>query len=284
MGSKTSTQTQASSTSSAPWAPAQAGLKDILNRASTLGNDQSVWRPTFSENTTGGVAALGALGTGPQWSADTMRGVAGHATAGMGTGTDQMTATARGDYLNANPYLDAVINRSMGNTADKVNAQFSAAGRYGSGAHTGVLTQELGGIDAQARLANYGQERSNQLAAAQGLGALGMEGARLAPAADTAAAQQIGYQLSAGQMQDEMDQQLRMSPVQAAEWQAGITRPIAGLGGTSNTTGTTTMVQQPNRGQQILGGIMMGGSLLAAPYTGGQSLSMFGRGAGMMGV
>lgn len=276
-----SKKTETTQQERAPWAPAQAGLQDVLDRSRTLAGDTSVWTPTYSSGTTDGVRRLGEFGAGPSFGANTMRGVIGNATAGMGAGTGQMEATARGDYLNSNRYLDPVLSKIMQETGDRVNAQFSAAGRFGSGAHTGVLTQELGGLDAKARLDNYMQERQNQINAAGNLSSLGMQGASMAPQVDAAAAAQIGYGLQAGQMQDAMDEAKRKAGVNAVNWQAGITTPIAGLGGTSS--GTTTSTNTPSMGQQIMGGAMMGASILGAPFTGGASLAGLGAGASMFG-
>jgi hypothetical protein len=254
MGGSTKTQ----STSAAPWQPAQAGLQSVLDRAQSIGGDSSIWTPTYSANTTGGVAALGNLGSQPSFGAGAIKNAVGQTQAGMGAGVDALTNSANGSMLNANQYLDPVINKALQDTADKVNSQFSAAGRYGSGAHTGALTRELGGLDMNARLSNYQTERGNQMAAANSLGSLGMQGAQLAPGADQAAAQMTGYQLQAGQLQDAMDQARRMAPATAAQWQAGLTTPIAGLGGTQ--TGTTT--QNPSTAGMIAGGGMMGLGLL----------------------
>jgi hypothetical protein len=43
-----------------------------------------------------------------------------------------------------NPYLDAMYDQAAGKVAGSVNSNFSQAGRYGSGAHTGALTEGLG--------------------------------------------------------------------------------------------------------------------------------------------
>lgn len=70
-----------------------------------------------------------------------------------------------GKYLNGNPWLDANVNAAIGDAANTANAQFSSAGRYGSGAHSGVLASKAGGISAQMRGANYDAERERQMQA-----------------------------------------------------------------------------------------------------------------------
>jgi len=253
-----------------PWAPAQSGLKDILAKAQTLGGNMDIWTPTYSNATTGAVNALGQLGQQPSFGAETIRNAVGGATTGAGIGQNQLQQTASGNYLNSNPYLDAALGYAGQNTADMVNSQFSGAGRYGSGAHTGALTRELGGLYSNAMMSNYNTERQNQLGAAGTLNQSGLAAAQMAPTVDAAQAQQIGYGLQAGQMQDQMAQAQRMAPINGLNWQTGVTAPIAGLGGTSN--GTTTSSTTPSMGQQIMGGVGMGLGLLTTPMTGGASL------------
>ena len=250
MGGSKQTQT----TNRQPWEPAQAGLKGVLEKANTLGNNMSIWTPQYSQDTQAGINQLANLGASPSFGGGTIRNVVGQTSGGMGTGYDTLMSTARGDSLTSSPYLDQVLGKSMQDAADKVNAQFSASGRYGSGAHSGVLSRELGGIEANARLGQYQQERQNQLNAAQLLGNLGLQGAGLSTQADQADANQAGLQLQAGQLRDAMGDATRMAPVNAAEWQAGLINPIAQQGGTE-TTGEvriTSDVTKPMAGKHLL--------------------------------
>lgn len=65
-----------------------------------------------------------------------------------------------------NPGLQSIIGRMNRDVTDQVNSQFSMAGRYGSGAHTGVLTDRLADAEGNILYGNYAQERANQGAAA----------------------------------------------------------------------------------------------------------------------
>lgn len=255
--SKTETQNQTRD----PWAPAQPGLKDILSKAQTYGADQSIWNPTFSSNTTSGIAGLGQLGQQSSFGAGTIRSQVGADQMAGGVGRDELSKTASGGYLNGNPYLDSVLSKSSQDTADQVNAQFSGAGRYGSGAHTGVLAREIGGLNQQARLGEYDKERGYQVNAAGSLNGQGLQSAALSPTADSADAQQQMLQIQAGQMQDQMAQAQRQAPIAGLNWQTGVTAPIAGLGGTAN--GTTTTSQSPNIASMVLGGGMMAAGALS---------------------
>lgn len=275
-----SSKTETTNQTRNPWEPAQPGLNDILSKAQQYGNDASMWTPTYSANTTGGVTALGQLGQSASFGGDTTRAVVGQTTQGGQVGQNQLQKTANGDYLNANSYLDPVIQRSLEDTANMVNSQFSGMGRYGSAAQTDALTRQLGGIEMNARLQNYGAERGYQNQAANTLQSASLQGAQIAPNADAADAQRVAQQMAAGQYQDQMDAAIRQAPIQATNWQAGITDPIAALGGTMN--GTTTTSQSPNIASMLLGGAMMaGGAMTGSP---GMAMSGLGQlGGGMSG-
>ena len=75
-------------------------------------------------------------------------------------------STMNGDYLNNNPYLDQMFQQGADKISGNVNAQFSGAGRTGSGAHAGRLAEEQGDLFNNIYGGQYQQERKNQLAAA----------------------------------------------------------------------------------------------------------------------
>jgi hypothetical protein len=66
--------------------------------------------------------------------------------------------TVMGKYLDGNPYIDSMIGR----TNAGVNANFSSAGRYGSGAHQGYLAEAGNAL----RYQNYNDERGRMMQAA----------------------------------------------------------------------------------------------------------------------
>lgn len=101
--------------------------------------------------------------------------------------TAMLQGTANGDYLNSNPYLEAQIKRAndpliqeyMTKVAPGIDSQFAAGGRMGSGAFAqtrnnsdktlaNALADQTAGIMAE----NYANERQNQLAAQNSIGAL----------------------------------------------------------------------------------------------------------------
>ena len=78
---------------------------------------------------------------------------------------DMLMQTARGDFLNAtNPFLSSALQPAI----DRIQGQFSRAGRLGSGANMAAMTSALAPVFAQ----NYATERRNQLAAQRAIGNL----------------------------------------------------------------------------------------------------------------
>jgi len=75
-------------------------------------------------------------------------------------------STMNGDYLNNNPYLDGMFQQGADKISGNVNAQFSGAGRTGSGAHAGRLAEEQGDLYNNIYGGQYAAERKNQLGAA----------------------------------------------------------------------------------------------------------------------
>lgn len=258
-GSKKTETTQATRD---PWAPAQPLLNDVLGQARTLGNDVSNFTPTYSDATRAGVAGLQGVAGNPLAAEGANRTLADGTLGGYGAGRDQLMRTASGQMLGqgGNPYLDQVLQTARQRAADSVNGQFSGAGRYGSGAHTGVLADRLGAIETDARMKDYNTERANQLAAANTLHSTGLQAGQFAGATDAAALQRQQIMLQAGGLQDQMDASIRQAPMQAAQWMAGLGTPIAGLGGTQNSTSTSTT--PANVGGMIGGGLMAGLGLM----------------------
>ena len=272
MGNKPATTTTTQSQSRSPWAPAVKPLKEIISGASSLAGNVSNFTPIYSDLTNQGIQTLASAGMNGSAAQDALGQVVPGSTAGFNTGLGQLQSVASGQMLNANQYLDPVLKAAMDETASKVNSQFTAAGRYGSGAHTGALTSALGTLENQARLANYNTERGAQDTAAKTLYGGGFQGGALGTTLDQASLFPAQTQLAAGSLMDQQANAKRLAPMQALEWQAGITNPIANMGGTSNSTGTSQTVQPTNPLTQALGVAQMGLGLLSAPMTGGASL------------
>jgi len=86
----------------------------------------------------------------------------------VGASQDYFSDVISGKYLDptSNPGLQSVLDRNARDVTGQVNSQFSMAGRYGSGAHDGVLTRELADSNGAILADAYNRERANQGAAA----------------------------------------------------------------------------------------------------------------------
>jgi hypothetical protein len=262
MGNKPSTTTTTQNATKNPWEPTVAPLTGIVNQAQALAGYVDNFTPQFGDLTRQGIASLGNLANaGPTQGNQALSNVVGGSGEGFATGLGTLTNVANGNMVNGNPYLDPVISRTLSETADKVNSQFTAGGRYGSGAHTGTLTKELGNTAANMRLSNYGTERAAQDAAARTLYGGGFQGAGFSGQLDATAALPAQYALQAGQLQDQIANAQRTAPMNALSWQAGITGPIAQMGGTTNDTRTQQTVQPTN---WLTTGLGIGASALGA--------------------
>lgn len=97
-----------------------------------------------------------------------------------GQGVGQLSSTLGGDYLQGNPYVDAIVGQAQGDLADQYRyatapANMAMASRSGSLDNSGVagkdmmdrfsLARAMGDVENQIRYGNYAQERQNQLGA-----------------------------------------------------------------------------------------------------------------------
>lgn len=141
---------------------------------------------------------------------------AGVGGAGIGvdpTARQTLEATARGESLTGNPYLDAQFQRASENvgrrfqeiTEPGIAATFGGAGRAGGGIQQQVqaeaqrgLAGELGGLATDIYGRNYEQERQRQLAAAGQLGQLGLGATGLGVQQDIAA-RRLGADIYGGE-------------------------------------------------------------------------------------
>ena len=126
-----------------------------------------------------------------------------------GAATDYLTATARGDYLaEGNPYFRASLEDAAERLSDQVTGIFEGAGRYGSGAHQGVLGDTVGDFMREGLSDDFSRERALQMQAAQTI-----EGAQQG---------RLGQQLSAIQGQQGADAQNAGFRMQGAEGMGGM--------------------------------------------------------------
>lgn len=185
-GNKTTT-----STSSAPWGPAQGALKTGINQANKLfkadptgqknvytGSTVIGWDPLTKQGMSGMQSAaqsnMGGAGTSGQYQdiinhgglsgaqREAMDGMSGLAKnpynsyQNAALANTQNTANSSFD-LNANPAFQQVLNQAQGAARDSVNMSAGGAGRYGGAVHQGNLASQVG--DLTSRM--VGQEYNN---------------------------------------------------------------------------------------------------------------------------
>lgn len=135
-------------TTNDPWAPAQPYILKGMEQASGVFDKQ---QPELE-----GFAGM---------QRDTYGRMAPGAEAGITGAQGVVNNALSGANLNGNPYLDSILSATRENTGNAVASQFANAGRYGSGAHAGILAKAISDAENQARFQNYAMERQNQMGA-----------------------------------------------------------------------------------------------------------------------
>jgi hypothetical protein len=165
--------TQTSTSSSSPWVSQQPYLRDVFSKAQRL---QRQGGPRYYP---GDMTA--GLGQDTQAALGMFRNQAQAGSPMVQPLNQMMSGTLAGDYLNSNPYLDAVYDRAADavtrnyreGVAPGIDARFDSAGRFGSGmwanqqdAARQQLGRQLGGMASNLYGQNYANERANQMKAA----------------------------------------------------------------------------------------------------------------------
>ncbi|QEE09410.1 phage protein [Bartonella kosoyi] len=78
---------------------------------------------------------------------------------------NNLGSMASGAMVGQNPAFNAALQNSLDRVRDTINSSFAGAGRYGSGAHTGVLANELGALSTSATANQYNQDVQNMMQA-----------------------------------------------------------------------------------------------------------------------
>ncbi|WP_175869336.1 tail fiber domain-containing protein [Bartonella gabonensis] len=78
-----------------------------------------------------------------------------------------LTGMAKGNWIGNNSKFNMALQNALNKTSDAINQSMSGAGRYGSGAHTGVLADELGALATNAAAQQYNQDINNMMNANQ---------------------------------------------------------------------------------------------------------------------
>lgn len=275
---------QTQTTTSAPYAPAQPGLQSLLDRAEQLGGQTRRFRPVMGETTRSALSGFEGVANQGSEALAPLQNIVGGSGRGFQAGLGQLSDTAAGKYLDpsTNPALQGILDRATRDTANATNQQFSGAGRYGSGSHAAALADRIGGVQSGVLMDHYNRERQNQMGAAGTLNAGGYQGAALAPAIDQARLFTPQLLQQVGGVRDAYTQAMREAPLRAAEWQSGMTVPIAGLGGTSTTENSSSNPMGMLAGGLMTGlGVMTGNPMMAMGGLSGMAGGSMGGMSGM---
>ena len=98
------------------------------------------------------------------------QGLAGGANLGESIG--MMRQTARGDFLGGSPGLSGAIERALDPVEERMQAEQSMAGRYGSAYGQRASADAMSRVAGDIAYRDYASERANQLAAQQSLAEL----------------------------------------------------------------------------------------------------------------
>lgn len=142
MGSKKTVQ------NNEPWQPAQKYIIKGLEQSGQVFDQQ---QPSLNKYSGMQMDTYGRTSPGAE------QGIAG--------AQSLVNRNLSGANLMGNPYLDKILSSTRENVAGSVNDQFGPAGRFGSGYHTKILTDELAKAENEARFNNYNMERGYQQAA-----------------------------------------------------------------------------------------------------------------------
>ena len=165
-------KSQTTSTNSAPWPAAQPALKQGLTDATKLYKSGVGSQPytgstvvPYAQQTIQGMnQQQGAANAAAPAFQDNFRQVAANASNGglndlQRGAVDRLQPMADGSMMEGNPFLDGIIKKNADDIRNQTAQMASAAGRYGSGAHTDLISEKIGEMANTARFNNYNTER-----------------------------------------------------------------------------------------------------------------------------
>jgi hypothetical protein len=281
-GQSTTTQTQQSQT--APWQATQPMLQNILGQIGTgLSNTGLTSAETGALSTLQSNAAQGDPYTGQigAYAQSLLNGGGANAQApnvqsNLQSLQSWLTPYANGSMIGNNPALNAQLSQIQTDVGNSINGQFAAAGRDFSNANQMAYGRGVAAAEAPVIAAQYNQDVTNELGAANSLYNAGNT------TANTLSGMQQNYLANQGQgitasqaalnaqnyganatLAEEA--QRRGIPVQALGLLAQIGVPIAGLGQQSNSNSQGT---QEASGLQQFDQLASGIGSLLSPFSG----------------
>lgn len=273
MASKTKQTTNQTSVR-APYQPAQPILSQAATDAGSLYQNRQN-QQFFPGQTYAGFGAD---------SEAALSGIANRATQGSSLvkeAQSMLEGTAGGQYLSdGNPFSGQVAQATLSQIMPGLNSTFGRAGRTGSDSHAYWLSRGAAEGLAPTNAAAYEAERGRQ-----------MQAASLAPTLANQDYMDLSQLRTVGAERDAMAQNAineqmarydfdQNRKANALQEYLGYGQAIGGMGGTDNTTGTTTSSVKQSPLQTALGL----GLMAASPFTGGTSGMMGGMLGGGLGA
>ena len=199
-----------------------------------------------------------------------------------GAAQQQMTDTLAGDYLEAgNPYFTEMMDSVAGDVRSRMDAQFGASGRYGSGAHANATADALADVTGQLAYKAYGDERTNQQRAAFAAPSLAeMDYRNIAALGDIGGQQEALQQALVNEDIDRFNYD-QMEPYTRLGLYNQFVQGNYGGQGTATTTGTN--LQRGSSTGNVLGGALSGAGL-GGSVGGPWGAAIGGIGGGLLGL
>lgn len=245
-----------SATTSAPYAPAQGNLNAALSNAAIASNagaansganDPSMWQGAAGTAANLPNPGTQAANTGAQFLTGDPNSLLNSSLQAY-QGNMNPIANMSANPMN-NPATQQLMQAIQDQTQQSINGQFAGAGRSMSGYNTKDLAMGLSEGEAPTLFNQYNQNLANIQAANQGI-----LGAGQTTSAAEAGNKATGLQMQAGApamslLPAQSAQTALNTPytnqAQMAALGENLTIPIAGLGGTSQGTGTGTATASP---------------------------------------
>ncbi len=201
-----------------------------------------------------------------------------------GQAQDLMSQTLTGGFLNSNPYLDQVVDKTLGDVTNQYNTSVAptmaaAAMKSGSFGNSGFqeaeqnsrneLTKTLGGISSGMRMGAYNDERNRQMGAMQ-----------MAPGINALGYQPAQYMQDMGGVMQQQGQNVMNSFYdqfnQAQEWPFKTYDAMMAPFGRNIGSQTTSQGPSGNPVSGMMGGAMMGNKLFNGMNWGGSNNTGWG--------
>ena len=277
-GSSSQAPTQTSSSTQDPWSGVQGPLSTLYGNALNHYTSDVGYHPyggnlqaPVNDALNLGLASEYNLGLGNQYGTPGVNAARTLGTnmiqnEGLSGRLKSLYEQAQGDQ---NPYLQSILDTSNRRIGDKVNAAMSGSGRYGSGAHTDVMSRALAESADPILAQDYDRRQQQMQAIAEGGLTRAGQWSQLMPTLDEAQyapayhMQNYGKFFQDRAQQDIANQVATWNAQQSRDWEqdARLANILSGAGGLGGTKVTSQNAYQPTTLQKIGGGAIAGAGL-----------------------